>query len=109
MLNDLSPEARSQILALKRQFEEQAPQIFECMFAGADADGALKIETVDVYPLDSHAAILHFAFHSEEAVGAESPRLILSGQVGALQSGFQDPQSPIAVLLRFGHGPRHSK
>ena len=100
-LNELSPEARSQILALKGQFEELEPQIFECMFAGADADGSLKIETIDVYPLDSHATILHFAFHSQEAVGAESPRLILSGQVGALRSGFQDPQSPIAVLPAF--------
>jgi hypothetical protein len=71
------------------------------MFAGVDAEGSLKIETIDVYPLDSHAAILHFAFHSQEVAGAESPRLILSGQVGALQSGFQDPQSPIAVLPAF--------
>ncbi len=100
-LDELSPEGRSQILALKGQFEGQAPQIFECMFAGVDADGALKIETVDVYPLDSHAAVLHFAFHSEEAVATESPRLILSGQVVALQSGFQDPQSPIALLPAF--------
>jgi hypothetical protein len=100
-LNELSPEGRSQIIALKGQFEGQTPQIFECMFAGVDADGALKIETVDVYPLDSHAGVLHFAFHSEEAVGSESPRLILSGQVVVLQSGFQDPQSPIALLPAF--------
>jgi hypothetical protein len=100
-LDELSPEGRSQILALKGKFERQAPQIFECMFAGVDADDALKIETIDVYPLDNHAAVLHFAFHSEEAVGAESPRLILSGQVVALQSGFQDPQSPIALLPAF--------
>ncbi len=100
-LDELSPEGRSQILALKGRFEGQAPQIFECMFAGVDADGALKIETVDVYPLDSHAAVLQFAFHSEEAVGSESPRLILSGQVVALQSGFRDPQSPIALLPAF--------
>jgi hypothetical protein len=66
-----------------------------------DVDGALKIEMVDVYPLDGHAAVLHFAFHSEEAVGSESPHLILSGQVVALQSGFQDPQSPIALLPAF--------
>jgi hypothetical protein len=100
-LDELSPEGRNQILALKGLFDGQAPQIFECMFAGVDGDGALKIETVDVYPLDSHAAVLHFAFHSEEAVGSESPRLILSGQVVALQSGFQDPQSPIALLPAF--------
>ena len=100
-LDKLSPEGRSQILALKRQFDGQAPQIFECIFAGVDLDGVLNVETVDVYPLDSHAAVLHFAFHSEEAVGSESPRLILSGQVVALQSGFQDPQSPIALLPAF--------
>ena len=73
-LDELSPEGRSQILALKGKFDGQAPQIFECMFAGVDADGALKIETVDVYPLDSHAAVLQFAFHSEEAVGSGRSR-----------------------------------
>lgn len=59
-LDELSPEGRRQILALKGQFDGQAPQIFECMFAGVDADGALKIETVDVYPLDSQLFTLHF-------------------------------------------------
>src|SRR5947208_797593 len=74
---------------------------FECIFAGVDADGALKTETVDVCPSDTDGAVLHFAYHSEEAVGSDSPRLILSGQVAVLQSGFQDPQSPIALLPSF--------
>ena len=100
-LDELSPKARNQTLMLKRQLEEQAPQIFECIFAGVDADGALKTETVDVCPSDTDGAVLHFAYHSEEAVGSDSPRLILSGQVAVLQSGFQDPQSPIALLPSF--------
>jgi hypothetical protein len=88
------------MLALKEQLERQGPQILECMFAGVDADGSLKTETVDVYPSDQDGGS-SFAYHSQEAVGSESPRIILSGQVVAIQSAFQDPQSPIAALPEF--------
>src|SRR5260370_34918843 len=100
-LDELSREGRNQMVALKGQLDGQARQIFECMFADADADGALKTETVDVYPSDSPGGVLHFEYHSEEAVGTESPRIILSGQVVAIQSGFQDPQSPIGAVPAF--------
>jgi len=100
-LDELSPEGRNQMLVLKEQLDEQARQIFECILAGVDSDGGLKTETVDVFPSDASGAVLHFAYHSEEAVGAESPRIILSGQVVALQSGFQDPQSSIAAVPAF--------
>jgi len=100
-LDKLSPAEQNQMLELKAQLEAHARQIFECVFAGVDGDGALKIETVDVYPLDNLSGVPRFAYHSEEAVGSDSPRLILSGQVVALQSGFQDPQSPIATLPEF--------
>src|SRR5439155_3884364 len=100
-LEELSPEGRNQMLALKGQLDGQSLQIFECIFAGVDADGELKTETTDVYPSDARGAVLHFAYHSEEAVGSDSPRIILSGQVAALQSGFQDSQSPIAALPAF--------
>ena len=100
-LEELSPEGRNQMLALRQQLGGETSQIFECMFAGVDADGTLKTETVDVFTSSVDHGVPHFAYHSEEAVGSESPRIILSGEVAGLQTGFQDPQSPIAGLAEF--------
>lgn len=100
-LNQISPEQRNQILAVRQQLATPGRQLIECLFAGRDADNKLKIETVDVFADSSGGQGKYFGYHVDESVGDDSPHLILSGEVTGLKAAFEDTSSPAGSLPSF--------
>jgi hypothetical protein len=100
-LNQLSPEQRNQVFAVRQQLATPGRQLLECLFAGRDADNKLKIETVDVFADSSGGQGKSFGYHVDESVGDDSPHLILSGEVTSLKAAFEDSSSPAGSLPSF--------
>jgi len=100
-LNQLSPEQRKQISLIRQQLATPGQQLLECEFAGRDADNKLKIETVDVFADSSGGQGGYFGYQVDQSVGADSPRLILSGEVTNLKAPFEDNLSPLGSLPSF--------
>ena len=61
-LNQLSPEQRNQVFAIRQRLTTPGRQLLECLFAGRDPDNKLKIETVDVLADSSEDQKKYFSY-----------------------------------------------
>ena len=73
---------------LRRVLGAQDDEVMEAMIAGLEDDGSFKVETVDFYLSPRVIETLEgfqFDWTLHEAIADDSPRVILSGEIGVLQ------------------------
>lgn len=104
-LNEMSCTQKIRVGSLLRSlFGAQDNQVMEAMIAGLEGDGSFKVETVDFYLSPRLIETLEgfqFDWTLHEAIADDSPRVILSGEIGVLKGALQKGAPPIGSLPSF--------